>query len=275
MYWAEDKFRTVMNREAFTDFSDEATAYFFGLLLADGNVAKDRARIKITLKVDDIDILHKLREYLCCTNEVKTFSRYGGEYAILTFSSKEVKDRLAIQNLLPCKSTQEKLPNFDWLSNRHFWRGMVDGDGSLFYNGEGQRLCLLGSKEIVDGFNLFAQEVANCSLKNIHAHTTSKMVNYVNFSGFDAKKIAEVLYKDSNFHLDRNKILADKFSTYVRKNTGTGKAGVTFCKTKKKYLAKISINKKVHSLGSFTNFEDAVAAREAAELKYFGRLKGN
>jgi hypothetical protein len=58
------------------------------------------------------------------------------------------------------------------------------------------------------------------------------------------------------------------------KNTSS-KSGVSFDKDRNKWAAYISQNNKRIALGRFELFEDAVAAREQAELKYFGRLKGN
>lgn len=65
------------------------------------------------------------------------------------------------------------------------------------------------------------------------------------------------------------------FNTTLRSTNSSGKTGVHWCKRNLVWKATITKDRKNISLGSFTNFEDAVAAREAAELKYFGRLKGN
>lgn len=58
------------------------------------------------------------------------------------------------------------------------------------------------------------------------------------------------------------------------KNTSS-KSGVSFDKARNKWVAYINKNNKRISIGRFDLFEDAVKAREQAELEYFGRLKGN
>ena len=58
------------------------------------------------------------------------------------------------------------------------------------------------------------------------------------------------------------------------KNTSS-KSGVSFDKDRNKWAAYINQNNKRVVLGRFETFEDAVEAREQAELEYFGRLKGN
>lgn len=55
----------------------------------------------------------------------------------------------------------------------------------------------------------------------------------------------------------------------------SGKTGVSFYKKDCDWEAYITVNNKKIGLGRYSTFEDAVKAREDAELKYFGRLKGN
>lgn len=53
----------------------------------------------------------------------------------------------------------------------------------------------------------------------------------------------------------------------------SGKTGVSFMKSKGMWRARISKDKQEIHLGLFETFEDAVKAREEAELKYFGFTK--
>ena len=53
-------------------------------------------------------------------------------------------------------------------------------------------------------------------------------------------------------------------------NNTSGKSGVSFYKQQGKWSAEIHVNNEHIRLGMFVNFEDAVKAREAAELKYYG-----
>ena len=48
--------------------------------------------------------------------------------------------------------------------------------------------------------------------------------------------------------------------------------GVRWCKARNKWKAAIQNNRKSIHLGSFANQEDAIAARKAAELQYFGEF---
>lgn len=53
-------------------------------------------------------------------------------------------------------------------------------------------------------------------------------------------------------------------------NNTSGKSGVSFYTRQGKWSAEIHVENQHIRLGMFTNFEDAVSAREAAELHYYG-----
>lgn len=62
----------------------------------------------------------------------------------------------------------------------------------------------------------------------------------------------------------------NSFNITVRKNNTSGKIGVWWLEKYKKWRAGIRYQNKQIYLGCFDLFEDAVAARKAAELHYFG-----
>lgn len=60
------------------------------------------------------------------------------------------------------------------------------------------------------------------------------------------------------------------YNTRRRSDNKSGKTGVTWLKNNKKWLAQIQKEGIVYNLGYYTELCDAVAVREAAELKYYG-----
>jgi HNH endonuclease len=58
-------------------------------------------------------------------------------------------------------------------------------------------------------------------------------------------------------------------NTNLRSDNMTGVAGICWFKLRNKWRARIMVEQKDIHLGLFESFEDAVAARRAAELKYF------
>lgn len=63
------------------------------------------------------------------------------------------------------------------------------------------------------------------------------------------------------------------FNTRKRKDNTSGKSGVYLNSRSGKWCAKISFEGRQISLGTYVSFEDAVKAREEAELKYYGFTK--
>lgn len=49
--------------------------------------------------------------------------------------------------------------------------------------------------------------------------------------------------------------------------------GVSFYSKSQKWRAQIKISGEAIYLGSFSDIQDAIAAREAAEIKYFGEYR--
>lgn len=60
------------------------------------------------------------------------------------------------------------------------------------------------------------------------------------------------------------------FNTRKSKNNTSGRTGVSWKKARNKWEAFIGKKGKCIKLGTFNTFEEAVKAREDAELKYFG-----
>ncbi|AMR57530.1 hypothetical protein vB_PsyM_KIL2_0130 [Pseudomonas phage vB_PsyM_KIL2] len=63
------------------------------------------------------------------------------------------------------------------------------------------------------------------------------------------------------------------YNQKVRETNLSGKTGVHFDENRKKWVAQITFQNQAVPLGRFDLFEDAVQARELAEIKYFGENK--
>ena len=62
----------------------------------------------------------------------------------------------------------------------------------------------------------------------------------------------------------------NSFNGTLAKNNTSGRTGVNFNKQSKKWISRLMKSGKSFFLGAFDTFEEAVAARKAAEEKYFG-----
>lgn len=57
---------------------------------------------------------------------------------------------------------------------------------------------------------------------------------------------------------------------FLRKNNTSGHTGVSWDKSREKWIAQISVCGKVKKVGTFTHKEDAIKARKDAEIEYWG-----
>lgn len=65
------------------------------------------------------------------------------------------------------------------------------------------------------------------------------------------------------------------FNRRILKINTSGRTGVSFHRPSGKWHARIGYQKKLINLGCFDLYEDAVSAREAGELQYYGIIKEN
>lgn len=65
----------------------------------------------------------------------------------------------------------------------------------------------------------------------------------------------------------------NRFNQRKRKDNTSGKTGVRWKKTIKKWVVEIAKNGKLYHLGNFENLDDAIQRRKQAELEFFGYTK--
>ena len=113
----------------------ERSAYLYGVLFADGHVSSGaNHKICIGLSIADLDWIGSLRSLFKADAQigfVESSKGTGRMAARLTFSSKQMHARL-----LELGIKKEPPPNMSLEMSRHFIRGLFDGDGSAFIQGQ-------------------------------------------------------------------------------------------------------------------------------------------
>ena len=97
------------------------------------------------------------------------------------------------------------------------------------------------------------------------AHRLAWLYVYGNFPEMDLDHINRVRSDNRLSNLRLATRTMNQQNRSLQKNNDSGVAGVVFNKQCKTWNARIKANNKLHHLGSFKNFEDAVIARKNAE----------
>jgi hypothetical protein len=199
--------------DSFFDVIDtEAKAYWLGFITADGCVQAgaagaagwQRHSVSVGLKPSDAGHLEKLKADIAAENPVFT----SPQVASVALSSIHLTESLIRLGVTPRKS----MTATPWIGPdhlmRHYWRGMVDGDGSIVrHAGERDkwRLTLCGTEACMEAFRTWAAPVCGSAARvrpyrNIFTWTAGGLAS--------PQALARELYDGSTVYLDRKYELA-------------------------------------------------------------------
>jgi intein/homing endonuclease len=137
--------------------------------------------------------------------------RKNKECAILSFRNSHMADSLAKYGIIPQKTYKTKhLPEIPQELLRHFLRGLLDGDGSIYKESKSQKYRI----DYCSYHQSICEEFRSLCNNFLTKKNTVKISNYgtayhVRFNDQKSvKQLATVLYKDSNVSLARKYSLA-------------------------------------------------------------------
>lgn len=199
------------------DFFDQIDtpekAYWLGFISADGCIVTtadhpEGSHLAVQLAIRDKGHLVKLKEVLGAQSGVNTgVNRASGcGFAYLSVFSRRLTDALIALGVTPRKSlTMEPWDGPAHLMP-HYWRGVMDGDGSLARKTEGVwTVFLCGSEATVRAFAAWAAGISGTRAKPYKSTCW-----YVSISGrYQVPKLVRVLYADAPVSLDRKQEIAD------------------------------------------------------------------
>lgn len=207
-----------IKEDFFENIDSEEKAYFLGFLLTDGNIYlkkgknnKNYYEISLEIAYKDIHILKTLKKVLNINNKISYRKRGNSEFVKLSFNSNKIAHDLNKYGITPNKTKKiNKLPEIQHQFQRHFIRGLLDGDGGIYYNilnkkyywhitfcsynysvcQEFQERCnyLLGIKE--NPAKILKDK--NCNIYRVH-YNKKELV----------KQLVTILYEDSHYYLIR------------------------------------------------------------------------
>lgn len=194
-----------VNHHAF-DILTEESLYWIGFLFADGSLESSKKRIVLQLCDKDLGHLCKYKEFVKSRHSIikvigSSDSLKPGNVAHkLQFCSENIYNKLRGYGM----NGLNQFINPPICNSRDFWRGIIDGDGTVCKTSDG-RVHL----RLVGGYNTI---VAFWKFCNIHiTHFTSKITKHysifaIKVSGKTAKIIINYLYKDSKVFLERKNL---------------------------------------------------------------------
>jgi Mor family transcriptional regulator len=207
------------------DEINEESAYWLGVLISDGCVCySGRGDPKITLSLNDKEHIWKFREFMKSNHPIISCGKQAKQ-ARLTIRSGELAKRLEEYNMTPRKSFTATVPDC-LLDNRHFFRGMIDGDGYVVITVKSKKrpnylypiLGLCGSFNTISQFKDYIRKnFPDCKSDLIKHASIYKIV----LGGRFAVEMAKLLYSDCTISLDRKQAIANKIinGEYGNNNT--------------------------------------------------------
>jgi hypothetical protein len=197
---------------SFFDIIDtEEKAYFLGWMLADGTISNNQNIISLEVGIKDIDIIYKFRDTLKSEHAIG-IRRHGDHIsARLQFRSSHMVKSLASLGVVSKKSLIAIAPVIQSDLERHFWRGVVDGDGhiniSRYEYMKQPVLQLVGSRYLLEQFKKWT-----CSIVRHKCSVQSRLEDrsyQIQLLGKTALAIVSTLYDDAKVYLDR------KYKSYL------------------------------------------------------------
>lgn len=208
-------------------FSKEShnMAWVLGFLASDGNVSKDRNKIRIELSYIDEEILQRIKTAIKIENPIQfKEDKKGRKLVLLGWSSKQHKEDLARYSIVPNKTFILDPPYA--LSHKYYLdyiRGYFDGDGTININmchqgrSKAIRFGICGASKpvldwIVDVFEEYGVPRVNPHLDSSHEKPFYSII----YSTRASRKIYKLLYgnlKEDSLYLQRKK---DKYERILK-----------------------------------------------------------
>lgn len=169
----EVKTKYTFNHLFFNKINTEEKAYFLGLLLADGHTSYKE--VMLSLNINDKHIIDKFVTSIQGNNKVairttkSTFKNNSTTYisksAGVSLRSDQMLKDLKKLGFTSNKTYTMKVPKIKKELQKHFWRGVWDGDGYISYYRGTTKQKLANNK--TKQYNYLVLEAGLCGLKNV------------------------------------------------------------------------------------------------------------
>lgn len=205
---------------------DKNDSYVYGLLITDGSLSleeRNRGKVRLEVSEKDRDIVEKLYNFIPNSSIMSRTrdTNFSKEYNSIIFSNsrKEFRDKL-IESGFPTKNKTENanVPVVEY-DEFAFWRGVIDGDGSIGFMKAGTPFISLVTKSelLKESFCNFLKEHYNI-IKIVNRNKRDNVYNIV-INNEEAVELAKDLYlsdEEESIYLDRKYNKAKELQQWVR-----------------------------------------------------------
>ncbi len=199
-----------LDESFFDEITTEAQAYWLGFITADGCVARSGRTntLRVGLAVRDTDHLARMNADLGSDRPLVRIEREFPAI-VATFDSWRLTEGLCRLGVGPNKTgTVEPWDGPAGLMP-HYWRGLFDGDGSIYRNGSREGhwgMSLTGSLPCIAAFGEWARPVCGSAAQPSFAKARAWQWSVT--GKLMPRRLAEVLYGSATVYLDRKHALA-------------------------------------------------------------------
>lgn len=198
--------RNVSDDAVFRAPLTDAAIYWIGMLTADGWIYRTSGiscGVGLQLQYRDREHVRAFQKFLSTTTPLYDLERRSKRGVIRRYTRLLVSSRPMVRALADCGIVPRKTAithaTPDLALNRHFWRGEVDGDGSLRCDRYAQ-LSLVGSQELMEQFAVFCRAI--CPTSRISVRPTRRAFR-VSMRASTATSVITELYRDTDLALAR------------------------------------------------------------------------
>jgi hypothetical protein len=201
IYRSRVRRRYTLDESFFEKIDTEQKAYILGFLAADGTIPSAGRSVVLMLQARDVHILRDIRSAM--GSNARIFQREidpkypnRGPYKFIYFGSQKLVRDIIKHGVTPRKSHTLQYSKVPKHLERHYMRGLLDGDGSV----KAKSFCFSGTEMLIDG--LRAAIFSHTGMMLTKAHQENKLWR---LSGGKKTNVLSWIYRDASIYLRRKR----------------------------------------------------------------------